>query len=520
MNMHAIKILILTEVRLRMRRTSTLVTLFAVAALAWLMFADQSGGYTFIAIGNARVLNTSSTIAIGSVSLFGLIFGLAGFFLTRGRIGEDVRCGTGSVIGSSTISSSLFLMCRWLGGVGYLVLMASVFMLTVMVCHLFRGTGPIQPWVYIETYFIILFPLICFSVSCAVLFDSIAPLMGKLGDVVFFFLWVAQFTAMNSVDDHGPIQFCSLLLIDFSGTVMSVKSLLAQLHSNAISLGYASFDPQLPAITLSNDLWTSTMVLMRLTSAAIASLVLLPAFFIFHRYSTDKVKVSHTSQRRSPLEMANQFTRPLTRLIEPLYKLAAHFPGIWGAALADVALTLNSSPAAILVLLIVFFTSLVAKFTFLPVLLLVSTLAWGIIISDVSTRDYISGCEDMTGVVPGGVHQRYLRQFVATFILGMFLSCMIMLRFALHDAFLAAALLTGLVSLSALASLCGRLSRTPRLFLSIFLFWIYVAVQVPKVAIIDIVAFNGVANTASAFIQLGIATTALVLGYSYNRWIK
>jgi hypothetical protein len=200
--------------------------------------------------------------------------------------------------------------------------------------------------------------------------------------------------------------------------------------------------------------------------------------------------------------------------------LATHLPGIWGAALADVALTLNSSPAAILVLVVVFLTSLIASFAFLPGLLLVSTLSWGIIISDVSTRDFICGCEDMTGVVPGGVNQRFLRQFVATFMLGMFLSCLIVVRFALQDVFLAGALLAGLASLSALSSLFGRLSRTPRLFLSLFLFWIYVAVQVPKSATIDLVAFNGVANSTSTLIQLSVATMALVLGYSYNRWMK
>ncbi|PRC92145.1 hypothetical protein [Solimicrobium silvestre] len=520
MNATTIKILILTEARLRLRRLSTLVTLLLVAALAWLMLADQSSGNTFIAVQNAKVLYTSSALALGSATMFSLVFGLAGFYLVRGRISEDVRSGASGVIASSTISNALFLLCRWLGGVGYLVVLAGAFMLSIMACHLFRGVGAINVFVYLETYGVILLPLIFFSVSCAVLFDGIAPLMGKLGDVIYFFLWIAQISILGSSEANATHQITSIMLFDFSGIVMTMQSLFAYLHTSNISMGYASFDPKLVPVTLTNDLWSGPMLLMRFASAAVASLILLPSFFLFHRYSPDKVKVSHARERRSPIAVLNQVLRPLSGLVQPLFPMAARLPGILGQALADVALTLTSSPAAILALILVLLSSIFVNLTMLPSVLLAALAYWGILVSDISTRDYMTGCEDMTGVVAGGAKQRYLRQLVATFMLGLLFTISIALRLAFHAPLLACALLVGLFSLSALASLLGRTSRSSRTFLALFLFWLYVATQVSNVPIIDVAGFNAVANSISITTQMIIAITALIFGYSYNRLAK
>ena len=525
MNLPAFKILILTEARLRLRRLSTLAAMLGVSTLGWWMFADQSSGYAFVVVDNALVQNTSSTLALGSVSLFSLILGLAGFFLARGRIAEDVRCGASGVIGASTVSNASFLFCRWLGGVGYLLVMACVFMLTMMVCHLFRGVGPIQPWVYIKTYLIILLPVIGFCVSCAVLFDSVAPLMGKLGDVIYVVLWVAQFSAMSKIDDlafGSTFEPLSILqLLDFSGVAMIVKSLAAQLHTTGVSLGYASFDPKLPALTLGDDIWSRSMVLSRLVSAGLASLILFPAFLFFHRYSTDKIKVSLTKVRRSPIAILNHLTRPLTRLAQPLFRLAGGKggkAGIVGLALADVALTLCSAPTAILAVMITFVCAIFFKAALLPGLLIASIAIWGVIVSDVSTRDFFNGCEQLTGVVAGGVNQRYLRQFGATFLLGLLFTGTIGLRLLFQHPLQACAMVVGLLSLSALSSLFGRTARSSRLFLSLFLFWLYVATQVPNSPLIDLVAFNDAENVISTSIQLCIALIALISGYCYNRW--
>jgi hypothetical protein len=62
------------------------------------------------------------------------------------------------------------------------------------------------------------------------------------------------------------------------------------------------------------------------------------------------------------------------------------------------------------------------------------------------------------------------------------------------------------------------LTRTSRAFTVLSLFWVYVAVQIRSVSWIDVVGFNGVANssTISFFTALGIGLA--ILGYAYNHY--
>ena len=138
-------------------------------------------------------------------------------------------------------------------------------------------------------------------------------------------------------------------------------------------------------------------------------------------------------------------------------------------------------------------------------------------ISDISTRDFQANVEELTGAVPGGIAQRYLRQFATAAILGFLFMGLIAFRWSLIDPIRAGALISGVLSLSALATLFGRCSGTARTFLALYLFGVYVALNATTVAMLDVVGFNGVANLDSMKIQLGIAVFSLSSGYLYNR---
>ena len=73
--------------------------------------------------------------------------------------------------------------------------------------------------------------------------------------------------------------------------------------------------------------WSMPLVLMRCVSGLLAALPLAAAVLLFHRFSPDKVKVSRSRQRRSPLAMLDGWLRPLSRLVQPLFALAARWPG-------------------------------------------------------------------------------------------------------------------------------------------------------------------------------------------------
>ncbi|MBI3713035.1 MAG: hypothetical protein HY253_08765 [Burkholderiales bacterium] len=113
------------EIRMRSRRLSTLVAVLAMMVLTWNMIADPATGGSLIVVENARVLYTSSALALGSATLLGFVLGLLGFYLVRGSMREDVRCGMSAVIASSRVGNWQFLIGRWCGGVGYMLLLVA-----------------------------------------------------------------------------------------------------------------------------------------------------------------------------------------------------------------------------------------------------------------------------------------------------------------------------------------------------------------------------------------------------------
>jgi hypothetical protein len=512
-NIHLIRTLALLEARVRLRRLSTLVT---VVALSWLMISDPSEGMTLMAVGKARVLYTSSALAMGSAAMAALLFGLAGFYLLRGRMAEDLRSGLGGVIGASPAGNALFLLGRWCGGVLYLFALIGAFMATVLVCHAVRGDGPVEPLVYLQTTILVLAPLVLFAAGCAVLFDSWAPLMGKRGDLLYFLMWVAQMGMLPAVTE-GVGAAPTAIPVDFFGMSAVITALSAHLDFRNLMLGMADFDRAAPPLVLPAWLWTGELVAMRLVSALLAMLPLLLAVRLFHRYSPDRVKPARTRARRSPLALLNGWLRPLARLVQPLFALSARLPGAAGQALADVGLTLAAAPAAIALLLAAQVLALALDAHALPALVLVSVACWGVLASDLPTRDGDAGCALLGAAVPGGGARRYWRQLAASFVLGLMFTGLAMLRLAGHAPLRAAAVLAGVFALAALASLLGRSSGSARTFLALFLFGLYLSVNMSKVVLADVVGFHGIATSASVLTWAAVGVVAAWGGHLWNK---
>jgi hypothetical protein len=517
MRLHLIFTLSLIEARLRLRRLGTLVALLTVVGISWAMIPDPHSGMTLLSIKSARVLYTSSALSFGSATLAALLFGLGGFYLVRGRIAEDLRSGAGGVIAATQVSNGLFLFGRWLGGVLYLFALIVALLLTMLVLHGLRGEGPIELLVYLQTYAILLLPIVFFSVSCAVLFDSVPVLMGKAGDVIFFFFWIAQLSMMELSEKPHITITSAWMFVDFSGMVISMINFKQVVGTTDLSVGISDFNVALQAATLPNALWSAQLIWMRMVTALIALLPLLPATWLFHRFSPDQVKLASARKRRTPLAFINHCLRPLAKLAQPLFDMAAAVPGFCGQVLADVALTLTASPAAIAVLGLSLLASTFVNGAVMAGVLIGVAVFWGILISDISTRDGQANLEQMTGTATGGISRRYLRQWMVSVCLGLMFMGVLLLRFSFTQPVLAASLLCGVLSLSALATLFGRCTRTSRMFLALFLFWIYVALNARIVPMIDVLGFNGVANINTAFTQLVIASTALFVGYVFNR---
>ncbi len=517
MNARLFGVLVWNEMRLRLRRTSTLVALLVVASIGLMLIPDPAGGRSMIVVEHARMLYTSAALALGSAIPFGLIFTLGSFYLVRGRVGEDIRSGVGLVIGASRIGSAQFVFSRWLGALLYLLALAGAFTASMLFCHLLRSSEPLALWVYLSTYILLLLPALMFSAACATLFDSFAPLMGKAGDVLYFFVWIAlcSFVGMLGHDTDATLRYG--MAFDFSGVTIALSNLKLHLHTNNIAIGSHPFDARLAPLLVPNLFWSAQAVALRCAAAVLALLPLAPACVLFHRYSPDRVKASSARLRRSPLALLDSWLRPLSRLSAPLFRLAGALPGLAGQVLADVALTLAASPSAVAALIAALAGSLLAPTASLGAVLTAIVAFWGVLVADLSTRDFQASALDMTGALPGGAPRRYARQLAATMLIGLMFVGVIALRWSVLDPLRAGALLAGVVCVSAVASLLGRCTGTPRTFVALFMLMVYLALSAHAVPAFDVLAFNGSATAGTALAVLGMGVLAALAGVAYNR---
>jgi hypothetical protein len=519
-DINTIGVLLINEVRLRSRRLSSLFALLLMVAISWSTIPDPQSGMVMMALDGAKVAYTSSALAFGSAAQASMLLSLICFYLLRGRMSEDIRTGIGSIIATSSIKNSVFIISRWLGGVAYIFMLMLAYMTVILVLHILRGEGGIQIEVYLQTYILFFLPMAFLTSSFAILFDSIPFLMGKVGDIIYFILWVVQIGLIGSaISTNGLVGSSVLyLLFDFSGLGSTVSIFKYYLNTTNFSMGYSDFNAALTPIILPKFLWTYQIVVMRLMCAAVAMLPLLLAIPLFHRYSPDKVKASLVRERRSPLAIINQWSRPLAKQAHPLFKMAAKMPNFAGRVIAELGLTLVSAPFVIVVLIVLVSLQAVMSLMVLKVLAIISVVIWGIFISDISTRDYQAGIESMTSAIKGGAIQGFLRHYGVSCLLGFLFVGVIILRWSYTHPILAITMVVGIFSLSAIASFLGRCSRTPRTFLSLFLMWVYISTQTPTVSFLDVVGFNGSANMVSIMYQVIIALTCVISGYGYTKF--
>jgi ABC-type transport system involved in multi-copper enzyme maturation permease subunit len=184
-----------TDVRMRVARGSTVVVLLALCVLAYVLVPDLSTGRALMQVNGHRALYNSATIALATSSLCATLLGLAGFYLTSNTVRRDMESRTGYVIASTRVRSIEYLTGKTLGSSAFLALVVLVYVLNVMAMQLLRGEARIVPLVYVVMFLAIVGPLIIVVSAIALMFACVRPLSGRMGDVLYFFLWAFLLSA-------------------------------------------------------------------------------------------------------------------------------------------------------------------------------------------------------------------------------------------------------------------------------------------------------------------------------------
>ena len=154
-------------------------------------------------VDGARALYTSQVVALATAGLASLFLTFAGFYLTSNTIRRDLLARTGGIIAATPVSFR-HLPGRASGSAAPPISGSSPasMSLNVMAMHLLRGEGPLEPFTYLFTYLLALGPAIIVVAALALMFECVPLLSGRLGDVLYFFVW-AVLLAMGAMGEGG-----------------------------------------------------------------------------------------------------------------------------------------------------------------------------------------------------------------------------------------------------------------------------------------------------------------------------
>jgi len=494
------------DFRIRFRRVSTVIVFLLLSAFAYVWIPAPSTGRTLIQINGQRAIYNSGAIGMGTASLGMIFVGLFGYYVISNAIRRDVVTRCGVIAASTPMRTGEYLLGKFLGNLVFLATFVCGFMLSSMVMLAVRGEARLEPVIFIEQYLLLTPPAIVFVSAVAVLFESISWLAGKIGDVIYFFLWstVIGLVVANETT-HGAINWARCF--DFTGFGFMIGQLQHTLHTESVSIGASSFDPTKPTIIFQGLTLTRDWILPRGISLLTPLLLLPLAGLFFHRFDPVRTRSVSGKGRRNWIGKIQNLFKPLSRRAVSLLMVPGWSGSFVSAIWIDAALTLTLFPFVFVAFVGLTIASAIAPLAaILPIALAVIAL----IVSDVATRDARAGTAASVRSIPRLRENYVWWKLGSTGLLSLLLCAVPLVRTIAHGPLALAALLCGLIFVASTATALGITTANPKTFIVGFLtFWYVVVNDKGANPMLDFAGFYGRFTMKSIAVYAAVSIAAI-----------
>ena len=340
---------------IRFRRASTLAAFVALCLSAYIFVPDPATGWTLMAMdGGRRALYNSAAIATGTACLYSALLSLFGFYIVSNAIGRDVVSRAGAVIASTRVRNWHYLIGKFVGNLGSLLTLSAGLAASAMIMHLIRGEASLQPWLYLEYYALLVVPAVVLTSAVAIAFESTSILSGKLGDLVYFFLWtsLSGIVALAALNRRPSLLFGLPLAtyLDPTGLIIIIRQTTQALGTDHFSIGQTDYDVHKAPFVFQGLRFAWPEILSRVTSAALPLILLLFPALYFHRFDPGVLRSGARKHGRNWFQALNRSLKFVVRLADHLISRATALrgPSFMASVSADVWLTANLYPLGFL----------------------------------------------------------------------------------------------------------------------------------------------------------------------------
>ena len=224
------------------------------------------------------------------------------------------------------------------------------------------GDAPLAgggPWTvyYFLTYALALGPAIIVVAALALMFECVPLLSGRLGDVLYFFLW-AILLAMGAMSEGGGAG----KYLDVMGLGFIMRQVHAVSNSTQLAIGMTPFRRDVAPWVLPPIPLSFATLLPRLTVALLSVPILMVARLFFHRFDPARVQSGRQGSGDGLIRRISTLTKPITRIVSGAgAHLVPAAPAVLRPVLAETVMTLCQSPLVVLAWLAVVATTIVSS---------------------------------------------------------------------------------------------------------------------------------------------------------------
>jgi hypothetical protein len=494
---------------IRLRRPSTIVVFLLLSAIPYLWIPAPSTGRALMQIGGKRALYNSATIGMATALLGTMFIGLAGFYVISNALRRDILSRCGYVIASTTMRGSEYILGKFAGNVVFLSVFMGGFMATAMAMVLVRGEAPLEPWIFAKQYLLLVPPAIAFVSAAAIFFESTPLLRTKLGDVAYFFLWIAVMGGVTATIEQGAGGSWAPFF-DISGMGVLLQQMRTYYDTNSLSIGSSTFDAAKGTMNFAGLHVTGYWAATRVVATLLPLSLLAVARVFFHRFDPARVRaVPNEKTRRSWIGRFNMLAKPIARLF---VRVLSPFSG--SAAVTDAIMTIAAFPLVAVGMVIFAIATLAAddaKTLFAGVLPLAFA-GCAIAIADIASREKRAGTTALVFAAPGLRTRFVWFKFASSLLVALAFLAVPLASAIASRPHMTIALLVGVAFTAAASTALGILSSNPKTFLLGFLTFWYITTQDRGLSpSLDFAGWFGTATPAviATYALIGFASLAL-----------
>jgi len=467
----------------RLRRYSFLVMLGLVV---WLGYLSASGQFRmrvppdYIGIVNSAWVGATMSVTVA------FLLGWVGFYLVKGSVSRDYSTGVGQIMATTPLSRPLYMLGKWLSNFAVLGIMVLIMLLEGVLMNLLSGTEGLDLVALSAPLVVIALPCVALVASFAVLFESISWLRGGLGNIVYFFAFLAALIVSGEITTVGAPGKTINPYIDFSGwqIIGDSVSRAARATYPQSTGGFTFSITDLPAPNLfhwSGIQWTADIFLSRMFFLGVAIGIVLLSSAFFDRFNPARLLPVRRRKKQADSAQPVPADEPLPLAevhLAPLGTSRRHFR-FEALFIAELKLFLKGQRwwwYAVAGGLII--AQLASEAQITRILLIVAWVWPVLILSGLGCRENRYDTRQLVFSAPRPILNQLPAAWLSAFVVIAILGSGAFIRFILAgETFSLLGWLSGALFIPSLALALGTLSGSSKAFEALYVLWMYLLTQ-------------------------------------------